>query len=84
MAEVFSLLLAGGALLVFCLAMPTFRGTTFRGTTFRGTTFRGAAFRRPVPVRQRPARLGLVRESAVLRADGGHVLGRHDDRRCPR
>jgi hypothetical protein len=67
MAEVFSLLLAGGALLVFCLALPNFRGATFR--------------RAPVPVR---ARLGRVRESAVLRADGGHVLGRHDDRRCPR
>ena len=71
MAELFSLLLAGGALVVFCLAAP--------------------GFRRPVPVRaevarsaRARARLGAAGESAVARADGGHVLGRHDDRRCPR
>jgi hypothetical protein len=78
MAEVFSLLLAGGALLVFCLAAPGFRRTA---------GFRAA----PVPVRTESpravrtrARLGAAGETAVARADGGHLLGRHDDRRCPR
>jgi hypothetical protein len=77
MAEVFSLLLAGGALLVFCLAVPGLRGPGLR--------------RAAVPVRtevarsvRTRARLGAAAESAVARADGGHLLGRHDDRRCPR
>jgi hypothetical protein len=68
MAEVFSLLLAGGALLVFCLAVPAFRGAGRRRT--------------PVPIRrERPAPLG---RPAAARPEGGHLLGRHDDRRCPR